>query len=73
MGNMVTITCHQEPTDSVEQKLFVYKVEYHLEGVRVSSIECDSLTVCLHEIENKMKMDMAHLKGKVFTSPQGRY
>jgi hypothetical protein len=51
---------------------FLYRVEYYLEGIRVSSIESMDLTVCLREIELKMKMDMGHVRGKVFTTRTGR-
>lgn len=68
---MITVHCHAVSL-TVGSLAFMYRVEYYLEGTRVSTIESSDLKACLDEVERKMKMDMAHVKGKVFTTQTGR-
>lgn len=73
---MITVSCRaiNNGIETLTTALpsMVYRVEYYLEGVRVSSIESSDITICLREVEQKMRMDMGHLKGKVFTTRTGK-
>ena len=44
------------------------QVHYQMQGVTVSSVECKELTIALKEVENKIRMELAIVKGKIFTS-----
>lgn len=67
---MINITCHivEQEANTLTLTLFVYRVDYFIEGVRVGSIESPDLGVCLTEIKKHMLMDMGHTKGKMFTT-----
>jgi hypothetical protein len=69
---MLTITCETIASESELPPHVIYRIEYYLESVRVSGLLSSDLTVCLKEIEHKMRMDMGHMKGKIFTTKRGR-
>lgn len=50
----------------------LFRVEYYLEGTRVSSIECRDTSIVLKEVLNKMMMDLRHLEGKTVHNHTGR-
>ena len=47
---------------------FFFCVRYEIQGLTVSSVECKELSLALAEVENKMRMDFAIHKGKIFTN-----